>query len=448
MKDPNELVENVPRLGWLVDGDPTTPEVATLLQDNGKRITLTVPWDDAFHGSPYERWFAGEGTEYGDDPDRARFTYKVPDILWFEDLAGPVVLVGCRNGGYSQTLGSVGQGVVNVAFAVLGGRGDYRTINGLRSEVPGLADWIGLRSVSRERHTEEGRLSGLTLSASAPAPLPLDRALNLHIRPTWRTSTDAGPDSIALHESLEIETLVSRPRTWDEHLDVHRRVRELLSVAAWKPMGHASQWVQRSDDPIRVMSGEAVDTRWAPVRTHSLRNHAPLDDRTSFLFHFHHIGVQGYRRWVRIQRQFRRGIVPLVGLVDFPNMPLEMRVAQSGIGFEALGLALAIEAGCSRGPAEKENHRKRLQRIADDLPSGIIRTVIDDLSGWADRSASAYNGVKHADREMPDLLTLVNVERENELVFRAWVANRIGVAHDHLERSLDQDPLAGPHRLA
>ena len=92
----NEMVVGVPRLGWLADGGKETPATATLLQDDGKRISLTIPWQGS-GDSPYERWFCGNTVQWGDDPEGARFSYKVPDVLWFEDGQGHPALTGLPN---------------------------------------------------------------------------------------------------------------------------------------------------------------------------------------------------------------------------------------------------------------------------------------------------------------------------------------------------------------
>lgn len=141
----NILEVGNPRLAWFADGDETTPETATLLEDTGSQIILRVPWTGMASRSPYERWFHGASTQWGDDPERSRFKYEVPKTLWFQDVEGSVTLVGCRSAGFKSTMRS-GQGRVDVQFAVLGagGTSDYQKINGLRSSMPGLSNWMRL----------------------------------------------------------------------------------------------------------------------------------------------------------------------------------------------------------------------------------------------------------------------------------------------------------------
>lgn len=445
----NTLVVGRGRLGWMVDGNPDTPETAVLLEDDGSDITLTVPWPAGSRNSAYERWFVGGSVRYGDDPDKIRFAYRVPEILWFHDPHGSVALVRCQaSGSNSDLFSGPGQGVASVSFAVFGARRDFRTINGLRTEIPGLGDWIGLRSITRSTKTDDkNRYSSVEIKAESPDPLYLDRRLNLTIRPNWSTSTDE-PDSTTVRETLRVESLVMRPRTWEEHLEAHQSVRDLLDIATWRPSEYAALHALRSDDPERTMSGAEVGPRWAAVLTRRLRRPKSSTSRVDHLFTFDDIGTTGFRRWVRLRDRFERGINPMLGLLDFEGAQVQTTVAQSGLAFEAIGLELAVEDGVAREKAGREPHRTRLGRLAESLPQGLFSGVVDDLGDWATRSTESYNAVKHANRTMPDLLTLLNTERENELIFRAWVANRIGVPASRLRHALERDRFASPYELA
>jgi hypothetical protein len=111
------------------------------------------------------------------------------------------------------------------------------------------------------------------------------------------------------------------------------------------------------------------------------------------------------------------------------------------MGFEAIAYVLALDAGCSDKQAAREPHVDRLGRIA----SGVPEALMPHLDSWPQRSADAYNGVKHANRDLPDQLTMANVQRENCLVFRLWIARNIGVPTEVLARNLRTDRLARPY---
>jgi hypothetical protein len=124
-----------------------------------------------------------------------------------------------------------------------------------------------------------------------------------------------------------------------------------------------------------------------------------------------------------------------------PN--LEMGLIQSGIGFDGLGHQQAIEDGSSDQKTNKEPHRDRLKRLIEKLKVAPI----DDVENWVERSSNAYNRVKHANRSMLEPLVLANTLRENQLVFRCWVAERLGVPPRILTDRLRENPMSMPYVL-
>lgn len=441
----NALEVGVGRLGWLVDGNSETPQVATLLEDDGQSITLTVPWPDD-KGSPYEAWFTGREmvapgvTSFPVSPGT-----EMPTQLWFYDVDGWLALVGCRRKGMRRHMFNHGQGRVDVRFAVLGGRGDYQRLTGLRSEVPGLASWVGIRGIEQSTTTDDqGLVQAVAMTVESQPKIELGGPLELRIRPAFATTL--GSDGTAtIQESMQLQTKSTEPTAWEDHLSEHRSLRDLVSVASWRPVGVRNLWAHRAEHPLPSTSRDLTAPRWDEVRTYevsSAPNPVALRGQ-DYLFSFEDIGPDGYTEWAKLQREFARGMAPLVSLVD-PGMFLQTRVVQSGIGFEAIGFQLAIESGLNPSKADKETHEARLDRIVAALPGDLLV----GLGTWAHRSKEVYTSIKHAARELPSHLDQLNTERENELVFRTWVAIRLGVDPQVLRWRLQSDPMTEPYVLA
>lgn len=435
----DDLVVNQPRIGWFYDGDESTPATATLLQDTGEEITLTIPWvEEGGKSGAYARWFYGPNVIVGDDRDRTRYSYSVPPVLHFQDSDGLVALVGCRSRGGRSPMGrGAGHGVVGVQFAVVGaGPYDYGEIHGLRSQMPALADWVGLKSLTTTYDLHpDNRLRSLDLHLESPPPLALARSLNLRLRPNFQ-SGPAGPGVTEVREMLQAETRVARARPWVDHLRVHNTVRDILDIASWRPTGTQELWALRDDDPMKVMSGDAVGEQWHTVKTYVTRKYEP-QSRVRFLFAFDDVGTSGFKRWATLRRQFERGLTPILAYFNHPGMPVESLMVQTNIGFEAIGYRLAVEAGKSPGGANREHHDARLQRIAAALP--VVPPF--DVEDWVMRATDAYNGFKHAHRDLPDTMESYRTLIESWLVFRLWVAGRIGVTPETLERRRATDYL-------
>lgn len=441
MADKNALIDGQHRLGWLIDGLADTPMVSCTLRRIDDRIELLVPWSD--HKSPYWRWFGGEVTHYGDDPDKTGFNYAPPNVLWFNDEKGCVTLVGCRVRGHNEQLGGPGVGRIGVRRAVFGGRQfiDYARIHGFRSVIPGMSQWLHLRSMSEDaEYDDDQRLQSVTLTLKSPDPVPLHRNLNLIARPSFHYELSAHGDTTEIRERVLIETHGSDLAEWADHELMHIQIAELVGLAAWAPFNVSETTAQRLDDPIRVLFGGPVGDRWASVIRTDSRQYPLKDGHIQFLFTFQHIGPQGIEKWIDLREAFARGIGSILDLHRREPTPIEIQVSQAGIGLDGIGYLLALKGGLSERDANREIHKDRLKRVYDDLVVPLPFLV----EPWATRAADAYNATKHANREMPAFEELVEVRRMLQIVFRVWVAGRIGVPPATLATRLLNDHMSRP----
>ena len=162
------------------------------------------------------------------------------------------------------------------------------------------------------------------------------------------------------------------------------------------------------------------------------------------MFTFHDIGTVGVHRWRKMRTQYERAIQPFIGIADQENAFWRTRMVQSGIALEALGYQLAIDAGGNALNARGQlNYKVALGLVLDELKYNPL----NDPEDWKTRSSDCYMGVKHADRPMPDSLVLANTYRENLLIFRLWIASRLGVSATNLAARMSQDPHAADYVL-
>lgn len=337
-----------------------------------------------------------------------------------------------------------GLGLIVPNFAVLGGTNlRYDKINGMRSELPGLALWSRLRSVHTKSQTDaKGRVQKVDVSLDSPAAISLAHAMNLTLRPTWRTSYPDNLGTFAAYDVVELETTTKRPRSWEDHLKEHIAMRELLVLAGWRDFGFLRLSVNREDDPERAMSGNPIDSRWAEVVTHRLRKHEAWARDPRFLFTFNDIGAAGVRRWLRTRSRFARAIQPLVAIADQRDAFWETRMAQSGIALEALGYQIDVDHGGSN----LDSRGQLTYKNALEVVHGDMNTFpLDDVDGWKQRSHDCYMSVKHPDREPPDSLVLANTLRQNLLVLRVWLSSRLGCPKSILDRAIERDPLSSEY---
>ncbi|UYM07519.1 ApeA N-terminal domain 1-containing protein [Solicola gregarius] len=417
----NDLASGDSRVGWAWDAKLTTPYVA-MLRDREHQVELVIPYDpsdEALH-----RRYAGSMVRWGDDPERSRFDYELPDQFWFMDARGFVSLNGIRAHAVEPIAGGptiFNQCRVAVDYAVFSGTPgvDYSVVNGLSTRVEGLGQWFGHRSVRDNLLDPERSNEEFSLTITSPRTQRLDAGLNLSIvaGADWRLPGE--PGLTHLEEVGSIRTTMQRARPWEEHIERHWAVHQLLEISAWKPLGFQQAKVMHRRDPQRVLSGKRVGDQWAPVKTYSLPG-SQGKDGVDFLFTFQDIGATGVRRWLRVRDRFSRGIHAMTFSIQNSGTSLDGLISDAGIGLEELGHTIDV----LRGGGARRAHHAHLRDLAAE---------VDDLlpfSGaeWATESTELYNDVKHADRRDPTAAELYGMLIKNRLVFRVWMARRIGVS--------------------
>lgn len=438
----NSLTEGVSRLGWLDDGKDT-PDIAVMMQDINGEIVMTLPTKGIFSSDdPYSRWFGG-GAQWADDPERKKFSYSPPRTLGFRDGDGPVVLVGCRALGHQSGM-SAGVGRIVANYAILGGRNlRYEKINRMRSEIPALFLWSGLRSRTIKHESDEnGLTTKLQLHLESPPDVTLDRALNLTLQPAWRTSSPDQIGTISAHDIVYLTTNVQKPALLEEHVRLHEGVRELLVLSSWNNVGYKRIEVSRSDVPLNVDLASAQHPYWSELKTYRLPKHADWKREPRFLFHMQDIGAAGVRSWLRIRRHFRRTFQPLLGVAQAQGHYLETRMLLVGLAMEALGYQLEVDDG---GHGLDKWGRLSFPAALKKILSTMEYIPLNNQDVWRENARLCYNGVKHADNSLPDSLVLANTMRESLLVLRVWLAGRLGCDPEALESRVDWDPLANPY---
>ena len=441
----NRLRVGEPRLCRLIDGDPETSGAVVMLRDTGNAIEATFPIAGMVDsGGSYDRWWS-RGVTYGDDPD---YSYSPPSVMLLYDDNGSVVLIGCRATEWKRTL-NAGRGVIVADFAVIGGESlDYGKINGMRTASPAYSQWMGGSSISVNRDVNQSdRLQSLTLSLKRVEDFQVSQRFSLSARWDWRVMPVLGGYDV--RESLVFQTVVEDPREWSAHLNLHLAVLDLISIAAWKNCAFSEIYVNRRDDPEKALAGNILGVRWAEVMSRVLPGDDVSDCGKNFLFAYNDASSGVIDIWFQLKMDYGRALDYLLRILRSGHTWSPQSAVISSIALEQLGY-LIEDHDNSRSHLDNRGQlhfKDALGVILDDMEA--IPIGCDDVEGWKERCRNVYTGAKHADREEADHLTMLNTLRENLLVLRYWIAQRLGVSGDVLERNLARDPLksgfvAGP----
>jgi hypothetical protein len=313
---------------------------------------------------------------------------------------------------------------------------DFSELHGLRTEVSGLRGWLGLRSISQDIDPET-RI--FTVTASNGDPIEVNESLVL--QPTWRTSNGDSGEYVTVKDLVYCQTVLEAASAWDVLKRSHLGIRDLLVISRWFPEACTISAVQRSDDPVQTLDGAEHGPQWRAVV--SKGDEAPAPRPSGYrphLVEYNDLGVDGINKWLSLRDDFSRALDPVVSDRFLDEVGAVTHMAQVGPGLEALGYLLLVRDGVDEKDAARSTLRARLERILKDVAGAVPFTGTD----WVDGTVNAYNGIKHANRQLPTELELANRWRESVLIVRIWIACELGVAPSDVLKRVENDPQNSP----
>lgn len=430
---PNELMRETRRTGDLFDSYPDTPEVKVTLERSEAGISVTIAWSNP--DVPYADWFLRDGGYIsGTEPSTST---PIPEKVLFQDSHGSVLLIRCWARGYHANSFGPGSGTLWARAAILGVEQvlEFDRPHGVQSEISGLRQWLGLTSWSTQ-FSNQPPLEVTVRSVQTPSiEIGNFGGLQLKLLPTWRLIPESGRDRQVLLDIVQCISLSPEPQHWDVHMDLHRSIRDLLVISRWRSESCVPMHALRKDDPAVTLDGKSHGDQWREVIvSDDERSEAPTGWHPH-LIKYEDLGDDGLARWISLREEFGRALDPLISSIDLRDATPPTLLAHTGPGLEALGYLLLQRDGHSAGSAGGAPLRLRLNRILDD----VVECLPFDGLAWAARTTQAYNGLKHANREMPDDLEIMQAWAESVMVVRAWVAVELGVARDEVKARLEAD---------
>jgi len=429
---PNTLALGSRRHGALIDFDPDTPPVSVTLMRTKAGISLTIPWES--DSSPYASWFTKgfqiDGPEQRDPPHR----------LLFSDSHGRVELVGCWARGYHLTVGGPGSGTVWASYAVLGADGDadFSTVHGVRSSIPGLRAWVGSESVTESTHAEFAEHKRFAVTASREPNIEIGGSPKLTLVPGWNiTRTE---DGRTIKDRLYAETRSEAPKSWEELLRPHDALADLLTLSQWRDEQPRPEYAMQFGDPLRTLDGRTHGEQWRQVVRAWHRRIPKPPTRREHLIEYADLGPRGLEKWLNLRQEFSRAYDPIIFSRRLTRVNADTLLAQAAPGLEALGYLLLIRDRATPSAAASSILRTRLERILRD-----IRGVIPfDGDKWVAGTVDTYNGLKHANRTLPDHIDILNRWRESVFAVRLWTAVELGTPLDELAERARRDDQSHP----
>lgn len=432
----NVLLPGKYRTGTLISDNPLLNKKQVPIRVTEDGVEVTVAWQKEKKISSL--WYGDEISLNESDRN------KIPRNLWFHDADGSIALLGCRGASLSQQMLGYGggQGTIIANRAIIGAalHSDYQQVYGLRTSIDGLREWIGKSCVMQDPHTNEaGLLKSETLTIRSPEDIPLNDNPSVSIRFSWIVSNN--DDIWEVSDKAYIETKSNEPLTWQRAEHLHNALQDLLRISYGEDRDLTESLVLRSSNPKVSTKNKVAYEEWLPVIRELREHHKPK--RHNCLIPYNLLEKDNIQEWFSLYDRIPRAIDPLVTSFTLDKVTAEARLFEASIGMEALGYYLLIRDGKSKDAAGRTSFKDRLGLISKNL-----RDILPfDVSDWIQQTTSAYNGVKHANRDRPDLLMRLNSWRKTVLVFRCWIALELGIEKGDLKDLVSVDSMRNEYKL-
>lgn len=448
------------RVGWLYPGEVEEGKgiPATLVRD-GHRVQALISVESRYSSSPAARW-GTEGGCYGDDPDRTKYQYKVPNNMYFIDDRGPVLLADCRiSGGRERTfsLGGVLQ-KVSVGAAIFSSRAyNTNSFNGYRTEIENLSQWFQMNTIKTRPVCEEVdgayRVKSVETKASSAGEILIDESRGLKFKSDFTVVPNSSSTKVVYESHDVLESYRDETIPFIKGMKEHDAIRDLLMISSWSVHQFVSIAVSRDND-----RGAFDAIAWRNVISEWWETTKNIDiDNKDFIFTYNDIETDGVRKWLEISEKYPRALNPILSTIRWDSGTVENELFNLCSGVEALGRYIA------RDDPEKSFEdggraylQDALQNIINQIPKGILPyvkkgeggregKVVYFLPEWADKINNSYNSVKHyGDEEInyDDVLESIEMLK---IIIISWVGTQLGAKPKTLRNRLIKQRRYGKH---
>lgn len=414
---------------------------ATLVRDKNRVQALISAGGFCSSGS-VSRW-GTEGIFFGDDPERKKYQYDVPENMYFIDIHGVILLVGCKSSGFSknilfENLGGTLQ-KVSVGVAVFSSRVcNTNSFNGYRTEIENLSQWFQMNTIKtlpayKEVHGAK-RVKSVETKAVSDGEILLDESKNLKFKSDFKVVPNNSSTRV-VHESHDfLESYRDESIPFIEGMKEHDAIRDLLMISSWSVHRFVSIAVSRDND-----RGDLGAIVWRNVISERWETTKNIDvDNKKFVFTYNDIESGGVEKWLEISEKYPRALNPILSTIRWDSGTVENELFALCAGVEALGRYIARDyPETSFEDGGRAYLQDALQNIINQVPKGILPyvkkgegdregKVVYFLPEWADKINNSYNSVKHyGDEEInyDDVLESIEMLK---IIIISWVGAQLG----------------------
>lgn len=410
--------------GLLIDGVVDTPYVSGVVSYDAKKgVRVVVPYK---HDGETEQ-FSSE-REWFDNG-------ALPPNLQVDLREGEISLFGVHKSKQVSIIGrSLSFAEIAARVVVLKSRegemSDELKLSQVRSHIDGLSEWTRFSSVTRTHETDENSMvKKLTLEVETMDALTWKQGdATMKLLTHW--STEEPEQGTQISDWVVLESEFDEPRPFSDHLDEQRKIVQLLTLLFGCGIRFRRHQIRDERFPIRMMDGSVsylpFCEAYSDATTREITEPRPTREQlVGLIARVQDLGVEGLERWGAIHNDWRRVILPMVGVLSRAAF-VEDVVINAAMSLEAAGHILGYREG------EEDTYNG----VRKTTATWMYRCVVSLGLDWSEIAESPmavargitnfYNDIKHYARgEFPDPEETYLIRIVAAVVVRMTVMNAI-----------------------
>lgn len=379
---------------------------------------------------------------FGDAFDLNNDEHTVPEPLVLRDGDGWLTLVDGHSLGASASTLAHSLERIRYRRAIHTGTHniDYQSVNGMTSEIDGLAKWAKRVPVTTKLLFDEQRerLEGVSLVAKNMDSLSLGGPLDLKLDTSYLHQPAPKDGIFSISTALLVRTRSTNLMDWGMHQQAHRMMQDLMCLVYGRACASRLVSVMREDDQERPPIDERRYWRdvYEPTFGRSIKAGTQPGSASDPLFYSDEADPARIATWLSEYSYWSRPTWIAMSALFARSLPVESRLLQIAVALEALGYAIA----------KRQRPDNSVNGTYESLLAGIFESMgyspeavvgkFETAGSWCSAFNKAYKGVKHADNTFTDDHDAWLRGREGFTLIRCWLAAELGVAEDLVSKRL------------
>ena len=345
----------------------------------------------------------------------------------------------------------------------------YEEVNGVSSTLEGFPGWAEVTAIEQSLILSNDRMEppAVCLKAQAKDSVNIGTLFNVSVT-TGFTAPKLDPYQLeyVYRNRTALRTETPELVTWNEHMQVHRMVQDLLCLVYNYPCELSLSDAYRKDDQQELDTASEEIYLWHEVHYENFgrtRHVEPCKDfsKVKPLFLLSDTADGAVATWLDEFEKWSRPTWIAVETIFQPYLAAESRMIQIAVALEALGYATwkyeennGDDSTCGKawckGTHEKTNPCEKpgcnlpyatgyFRKIAETIPFADLDIAEEKKPDeWAKAFNQVYKGCKHADNPLPDGLEAHRRAEQGLAVIRCWMAKNLGVSNETLIENRDR----------